>query len=45
MCKIDSTTNKTENYIENIMSKADKNKYRTKIGFINQIGHRTKKIG
>jgi transposase-like protein len=40
--KIDSTNNKTENYIGNIMSKADKNKYRTKIGFINQIYHRTK---
>jgi len=24
------------------MPKADKNKYRTKIGFINQIYHRTK---
>jgi len=40
--KIDSTNNKTENYIGNIMPKADKNKYRTKIGFINQIYHRTK---
>jgi len=33
--KIDSTNNKTENYIENMMPKADKNKYMTKIGFIN----------
>jgi transposase-like protein len=40
--KIGSTNNKTENYIGNIMPKADKNKYRTKIGFINQIYHRTK---
>lgn len=40
--KIDSTNNKTENYIGNIMPKADKNKYRTKLGFINQIYHRTK---
>jgi hypothetical protein len=40
--KINSTNNKTENYIGNIMPKADKNKYRTKIGFINQIYHRTK---
>ncbi|KZX17608.1 hypothetical protein MBCUT_01720 [Methanobrevibacter cuticularis] len=40
--KIDSTNNKTENYIGNIMPKADKNKYRTKIGFINQIYHRTR---
>jgi transposase-like protein len=40
--KIDSTNSKTENYIGNIMPKADKNKYRTKIGFINQIYHRTK---
>ena len=40
--KIDSTNNKTENYIGNIMPKADKNKYRTKIGFINQVYHRTK---
>ena len=39
--KIDSTNNKTENYIGNIMPKADKNKYRTKLGFINQIYHRT----
>jgi uncharacterized protein Usg len=40
--KINSTNNKTENYIGNTMPKADKNKYRTKIGFINQIHHRTK---
>jgi hypothetical protein len=40
--KINSTNNKTENYIGNIMPKADKNKYRTKIGFMNQIYHRTK---
>jgi uncharacterized protein Usg len=40
--KIDSTNNKTENYIGNIMPKSDKNKYRTKLGFINQVYHRTK---
>ena len=40
--KIDSTNNKTENYIGNIMPKADKNKYKTELGFINQIYHRTK---
>jgi transposase-like protein len=40
--KIDSTNNKTENYIGNIMPKADKNKYRTKLGFINQVYHRVK---
>ena len=40
--KIGSTNNKTKNYMGNIMSKVDKNRYRTKIGFINQIYHRTK---
>jgi len=39
--KIGSANNKREKYIGNIMPKADKNKYRTKIGFINQIYHRT----
>jgi hypothetical protein len=39
--KIDSTNNKTENYIGNTMPKADKNKFRTKLGFLNQIYHRT----
>jgi hypothetical protein len=35
--KIDSTNNKIEDYIGNIMLKADKNKFRTVIGFMNQF--------
>ncbi|MGL4670277.1 MAG: hypothetical protein ACRCVG_06795 [Methanobacteriaceae archaeon] len=39
--KLPQTNNKTENYIGNTMPKADKNKYRTTLGFINQIYYRS----
>ncbi|MGL4669842.1 MAG: hypothetical protein ACRCVG_04520 [Methanobacteriaceae archaeon] len=40
--RLDRTNNQTENYIGNTMSKADKKKFRTDIGFMSQIYHRTK---
>ncbi|WP_211263757.1 hypothetical protein, partial [Methanobrevibacter cuticularis] len=38
--KLPATNNITENYIGNTMPKAEKNKFRTGIGFMNQIYHR-----
>jgi serine protease inhibitor len=37
--KINSANNKTENYIENIIPKADKNKFQRILGFINRVYH------
>jgi hypothetical protein len=43
--RLTKTNNQTENYIGNTMPKADKNKYKTGIGFMNQIYNRSQRWG